>query len=179
MKPSELAVLLGPELLVLQSPLSPDEAIKRLQLHVEPSTVTTFRFSPGPFLFCGEVRDYQFSLTETVHFGKRSSGIQIVGSITGTATGSEIFLRIRSAIPEFLILGLFLVLGVVGLGWLLYSVLIGLYPLSCLIIPSILALVFGIVIYSSFSDPTPSHSNLEDHFRRIFLVTAPTRRLKS
>lgn len=160
------------EMIVFSSPLSREEAVKRLHASLE----TSLRLSPT-FFFSGEVHDSTFTLRETVHFGKRNTGIRITGEIVSVPTGSEISVHIRPLVPDAISRLLLLMLVATGLGYLSYLIVLGHYPVSCLIIPLILVGVFGIVLSSSHSDSPPPYANIEAHLRQIFMVTAPTKRL--
>lgn len=160
------------ELLILQSPLSPDEAVEHLKRNIE----TSYRLGPT-FFFSGEVQGYTFTLVETIHFGKRDTGIRMFGEIAAMDTGSEISIRIQPLVPAFVLWVLLIVFGAIGFAYLSCLIFLGQYPVSCLIVPSILVGVFGLVLYSSLSDSTPAYANIESHLRQIFMVTAPTRRL--
>jgi len=162
----------GSESLVLQSPLSADEAVERLEANLE----TSVRFTSKCF-FSGEVQGSTFTLAEAIHFGKRDTGIRIYGEIVAMPIGSEIVVHIRPLVPDVLSWLLLLVLGTTGLGYLSYLIFLGQYPMSALIFPLILFGVFGIVIYSSLSDPTPPYANIKAHLRELFMVTAPTKTL--
>lgn len=164
------------ELLVLCTGLSPGEAVARLQTYVEPPDFFIKNRFPTSYLFVGEVREHSFVLTEISAFGRRGSGTEIIGELTETATGSEITIRIRPLLVEWLIGLIVLMTGSIGLGWFTYLVLRGHYAVSCLVAPAILLGVLVTIMRSFADEPTPAYATLEDHFRRIFLVTAPTRR---
>jgi hypothetical protein len=165
-------------ILVLSSPLVPEEVRMRLQRYVEPPGISLSRLLPSPYLFVGEIQEYQFSMLEISSLGKRGSGAEILGTIMPMEKGSEITITIQALEAEYLLSLFFLLVLVSGFSWFVYLISIGVVPISCLFFPVFLGGVVAIVLRSFTRTPAPAYANLEAHFRMIFAAVDPTQRFE-
>jgi hypothetical protein len=128
------------EHVILSTKLSPDEAQQRLAGQIEPPGLVN-PIAPSRFLFIGELRDYQFRLSQISGFGKRGSGNTITGTIHPADTGSTIHIQIQPIITEYY-LGFAYIIVPIGISLLFISATIrGELPPSCGLFP---AIVFGL-----------------------------------